>query len=415
MLKIGGNADVPRGYFGRRAPMRLLAIGVVWLLYACAPANIVEPIGQQTVPKRQDVQRHSTAAKEWQDVERHSTRAVERQDAASAATAAAMFADPTTKAGDGLQIPGLTPPDRVWSDVLWSKSEYLAWVQGRAHRTPAQAPEQISTFPSLSSATSVAPASGAFDYWDLGARSWNFSGSDGLAIRLGSGDVGTSVLSGSATLGGMHIRQQGRAPHDEEQPWKLALSLGALDQASGTGSGDLSYGPMAAHTVVQYGLDKNLALESALQVAPGMLTMSLGARVDAGVFGALRGGVAHGGVADQRGRRVQAVYDLALPDDWRLSVSNEWERPGFADLGHYDGGVGGGIRRRWAATVPTRNWGDISSTYETWQPVTGPEAQRLGFSQQFWYSPNLRIGLQAQRELASGDYDIGIRFSVPIN
>src|SRR5690606_17597790 len=109
----------------------------------------------------QDVQRHSTAAKEWQDVERHSTRAVERQDAASAATAAAMFADPTTKAGDGLQIPGLTPPDRVWSDVLWSKSEYLAWVQGRAHRTPAPPPAQISRFPSSSAATCVARASGA--------------------------------------------------------------------------------------------------------------------------------------------------------------------------------------------------------------------------------------------------------------
>src|SRR5690606_4783929 len=150
MLRIGGNAHVPHRHFGRRAPMRLLVIGVVWLLYACAPANIVEPMGQQTVPKRQDVQRHSTGAKEWQDVERHSTRAVERQDAASAATAAALKAGPTAGAGNGLQIPGSTPPDRIWSDVLWSKCEYLTWEQGLALITTSQAPDTCSAVPSLS-------------------------------------------------------------------------------------------------------------------------------------------------------------------------------------------------------------------------------------------------------------------------
>lgn len=315
-------------------------------------------------------------------------------------------------AGEGLDVPGLDPPGRTWSDLLWSKEDYRAWIQGRAYRTPLSPARQVSTFPLSSATAPVAPAAGVLDDWRLGARGWDYSTRDGLAVRLGSSEVGSSVLSRSATLGGMHLRHQGLTGYDDSRPWSLSLSVGALDYADG--DGDLSYGPVAANTVIQYGLGNNLALESAVQAAPGLLTASWGARVDAGPWGQLRGGVAHGGLDEQRGRRYQATWNVEWDDALHVSVRNEWESPGFADLGRYRGAAGGGMRRNWAATIPTRNWGDIRGTYETWQPVTGPDTQRFGFSQQFWYSPNLRIGLHGQREVGGGDYDIGILFSVPI-
>src|SRR3546814_12522871 len=72
------------------------------------------------------------------------------------------------------------------------------------------------------------------------------------------------------------------------------------------------------------------------------------------------------------------------------------------------------MRQRWTATVPTGRWGDVSGVYENEYSSTGNTRRSFGVSQQFWYSPNLRIGLKAERELVSGDYDIGLRFSVPI-
>ena len=86
------------------------------------------------------------------------------------------------------------------------------------------------------------------------------------------------------------------------------------------------------------------------------------------------------------------------------------------DLGRYRSGqvASSGVRRKWTATVPMGRWGDISGSYENEYSATGAARRSFALGQQFRYSPNLDIGLTAQRELISGDYDIGIRFSVPI-
>lgn len=318
-------------------------------------------------------------------------------------------------ASEGLSVPELDEPERAYSDLLWSKDDYRAWISGTGYQSSAQAHSSSRAFPVSFVADPVSPPAGAMAQWRLGERNWNYATENGLALRLGSTDVGSSVLAGTATLGGVHIRQSALAQPGDAKDWNFSLAFGALDYSGDAGKGDLSYGPAAANTVIHYGLSDNLALESAVQVAPDLVTTSLGGRFDTGYFGQLRAGVAHGSQADQKGWRYQAAYNVQLADELHLTVRNEWDAPGFADLGHYRGGVAPGVRRHWTATIPTQRWGDISGTYETFRPDAGSATERFGFSQQFWYSPNLRIGLQAQREVDSGDYDIGIRFSVPIN
>lgn len=332
--------------------------------------------------------------------------------AASSAETQSLTGSSLSPASEGLTVPGLTDSGRIYSDLFWTKEDYRVWSQGSGYRQPWQN-DADTVFPLSFIAEPVAAPPGAMSQWRLGERSWQYSADEGLAVRLGSGEVGSSVLAGSATLGGLHVRQSTLADQNDGQ-WSVSFALGALDY-SGSGKGDLEYGPAAANTLINYGLNEHLAFESAVQVAPDLVTTTLGGRLDTGDFGRFRAGVAHGSLGEQDGWRYQAVYDVQLADDLHLSVRNEWNNPGFADLAHYRGGVTPGTRRNWQATVPTRRWGDISGSYETFRPVAGTATERFGFTQQFWYSPNLRIGLQAKREVGTGDYDIGIRFSVPIN
>lgn len=258
------------------------------------------------------------------------------------------------------------------------------------------------------------PKPGAFDQWQRGERNWHHAVNKGLGITLGSTEVGPALFADKATLGGIHIQRAALNHSDDDTAWSGSIAVGALDYSADSKSGDLAYGPVAASTVVHYDVDNRLALESGVQIAPDLVTASLGGQWRASRWGRMRTGVAHGGLSHQRGWRYQASYDVQVMDHLRISVSNEWNTTGFADLRHYRDGAAASVRRYWNAIVPAGRWGNVRGTYENFQSADGAVTRRLGLSQQFWYSPNLRVGVQAQRELVSGDYDVGIRFSLPI-
>lgn len=258
------------------------------------------------------------------------------------------------------------------------------------------------------------PRAAALPRWQLGSRNWHHAVNKTLGVTVGSAEVVTSVFVDKTTLGGLHIQQSALPLSHASNDLTVSMAVGALDYSGKQGKGDLAYGPAAASTAVRYGSGKHMAFESGIQWAPDLLTATLGGRYDARRWGQLRAGIAHGSLSDQRGWRYLTLYDVHLMDSLRVSMRNEWSAQGFADLAHYRNGAAAGVRSNLSAVVPTRRWGDMRGTYETFRPADGLSTQRLGFSQQFWYSPNLRVDLQAQRELVSGDYDVGIRFSVPI-
>ncbi|AEC20549.1 putative secreted protein [Pusillimonas sp. T7-7] len=250
--------------------------------------------------------------------------------------------------------------------------------------------------------------------WALGAKNWSYKGDDGLDIALGSKDIVAPAWGNSARLGGISISQSSLVnAEDVENNWQYALSIGALDYSSGSG-GDLELGPTAANSVFRYGISPSFVLESQLQVAPELVSTGLGGQYRTS-WGNWSAGLAQATVGDQGGLRYQAAYELDVFGDLRLSWLGEHREPGYADLSRYtaDPSVGG-QRQQWTATVPMGRWGDLSGRYENEQTSLGDSRRSFGFTQQFWYSPNLRIGLEAERQLDGGDYDIGIRFSVPI-
>src|SRR5690606_11172482 len=89
---------------------------------------------------------------------------------------------------------------------------------------------------------------------------------------------------------------------------------------------------------------------------------------------------------------------------------------GFMDIRRYSAGSGAaeGGRHRWSASWDTDDWGTWSGSFESEHGKDGVLARRFGLNQQFWYSPNLRIGVHAEKEVIGGDYDIGLRFSFPL-
>src|SRR5690606_12005730 len=239
-------------------------------------------------------------------------------------------------------------------------------------------------------------------------------GDDGLDVALGSNDIATPAWGNSARLGGVSISQSSLVnAEDVENNWQYSLAIGALDFSSG-GAADLDLGPTAANSVFRYGVSPSLVLESELQLAPGLRSIGLGGqyRTRCGNWSA---GLARANAGASQGWRYQAAYELDMFDDLQLSWLGERRDPGYADLSRYtaDASVGG-VRQQWKATVPMGRWGDLSGKFENEQTSLGESRSRFGFTQQFWDSPNLRRGLDAQRELNSGDYDLGIRFSVPI-
>lgn len=252
--------------------------------------------------------------------------------------------------------------------------------------------------------------------WTFGTRNWRYAGDGGMSVVLGSKDVAAPAWGSTARLGGISVSQSSAVAVGEPHSWQYSMSVGALDYASDRAEGDLSYGPTASNTAVRYGLGSGFNLESQLELAPDLITTGIGGEYDARGWGVWSAGVARAHRGIEQGWRYQAAYRIEVMDDVQLSWMNERHSDGFADLSRYQGGstYPGGIRQQWGATIGLGRWGDLRGVYENEHPSLGDTRHSFGLTQQFWYSPNLRIGLEAQRELISGDYDVGIRFSVPI-
>lgn len=320
---------------------------------------------------------------------------------------AAMFYDVLLP--DDTAIPDMT------FDLFWGQSDFEQWRQLKPSvNSPGLRGSRRRGARPMRAAWLSAPSR---DPWTLGSSNWRYAGERGLDITLGSDDMAVPVWGNTARLGGISVTQSSPQNADAPDAWRYSMAVGALDYAAAQDQGDLMYGPTAGNTVVSYRLDPQLTLESQVELAPELVTTGLGGRYKTQGWGAVSAGVARGSYGMQSGWRYQAAYDIKVLDDLHLSWVKESHTPGFVDLSRYQdaGGSVGGVRDRFTATIPLGRWGDLAGIYENSRSSLGDVQRRFGFTQQFWYSPNLRIGLQAERQLVTGDYDVGIRFSVPIN
>lgn len=174
---------------------------------------------------------------------------------------------------------------------------------------------------------------------------------------LGSSQT-PKLVSGLSTvpLGGLSLA-------DESSSWRYGAAVGKINK--NTTITDLHYGPDAANAWISTQLSPSLALEGLYQHAEGYEQVGIGGRYD---FNSL----------------VDVSVNLTPSTH---SMDMHW------DLGR---------------------WGLLGANYVGKQPDQGQKQHTFGFNQQFWYSPNLRIDVEAQRQTHSGDYNMGLRFSLPV-
>lgn len=250
----------------------------------------------------------------------------------------------------------------------------------------------------------------------FGERGWRARLDESTAISLGSSEIAFPEWNESVRLGGISLSQSFLAGSDEVSQWNYALAIGAVDQSAAASSGDLEFGPTAGSLALSYDYSPRFSVESHTEVGANLLTSGLTGRYDLGALGDWRSGVSRSSTGMRQGWRYEAMADFDLADDLSLSWVGERYTDGFMDLRRYAAGADpvAGERQRWKASWDAGGGGQWSGSFETRRSRRETQQRRFGLSRQFWYSPNLRVGLHAEREIVSDDYDIGLRLSFPL-
>jgi len=260
-------------------------------------------------------------------------------------------------------------------------------------------------------------AAGKSEGWTLGARNWSYSRTDGTRLVLGNEAVQKSLWGDMPNLAGIGVSQTPAGGWRNDDQWSYSLAVGALDQSAHPGeSGDLTYGPKAGEGVVTYGLNRHLKLESQLQWASDMAVTGLGGRYDVPGWGAWRLGVSRAARDLEAGWRYRVGYEADVLESLNLGWTHDAHTSGYSDLADYQAGPleSGRNRNLWSATLSLGRWGNLEGSFEKVTSSAGVLKRKFGLSQQFWYSPNLRISLKADRELVGDSYDIGLNFAIPL-
>lgn len=251
--------------------------------------------------------------------------------------------------------------------------------------------------------------------WSTGAARWNAELDRGAEFVLGNREIITPGWQESVRLSGISLSQSFMAGSDDVSQWNYSFALGAVDQ-SASGANDLEFGPTAGSLMVSYDYNPRLRIETRTEVATDLLMSGIAGQYDLGPFGRWRSGIARSNQGMHQGWRYRAMADFDLAPQMSVGWVGERQTDGFMDIRRYAAGSSGigGERQRWSASWDVGRWGKWSGSFETVHGRSGTQQRRFGLSQQFWYTPKLRIGIHAEREAVAGDYDIGLRFSFPL-
>lgn len=251
--------------------------------------------------------------------------------------------------------------------------------------------------------------------WAFGAASWNTRLDESTELALGNSEISVPEWEESLRLSGISLSQSFLADSDDVSQWNYSLAFGAVDQ-SASGASDLRFGPTAGSLALSYDYSPEFSVETQTEVAADLVMAGVTGQYDLGALGRWRSGIARSSRGTYQGWRYRAMADFDLADDVSLGWVGERHTDGFMDVRRYAAGssVAGGGRQRWSASWDVGRWGEWSGSFETVHGSQGTQQRRFGLSQQFWYSPNLRIGIHAEREAIAHDYDIGLRFSFPL-
>lgn len=256
------------------------------------------------------------------------------------------------------------------------------------------------------------------DAWSLGARNWRYRSSAGYGVTLGSMASGAPLWGRSVRLAGVGLSRaapRGRLPAGS---WDYTVAAGALDGAAGRApvEGDLAYGPVVFDATTRYAADGDLILASRLQGGRGLTALGLGGDYAMDGAGTWRFGVSGSRQALAEGWRRQLGYTLSLYPGLDAAWVNARQGAGYADLSTIGRASGCDcVSNQWRLDLAAGRWGAISGSFERRVDAAGGLDERVGLVHGFRYGPYLRVRLETRRDLNSGDYGVGARFSLPLD
>ena len=257
------------------------------------------------------------------------------------------------------------------------------------------------------------------EQWSFGAHNWRTQLNPYTELSLGSSDIALPVWNDSVRLGGLSLSQSfmHTGEGEDDARWNYALAFGAVDHSAAGTAGDLNFGPMAGSLAFSYDYSPRVSLMSQTEVADDLLMSDVTGQYDLGQWGQWRSGISRSNQGLHQGWRYRMMGDVAVAEDIGMAWEGERYTDGFMDIRRYAGGANpaGGARQRWTASWDAGRWGTLSGLFESVHGREGVLERRFGLNQQFYYSPNLRVEVHAEREVVGGDYDIGLRFSFPLN
>ncbi len=251
--------------------------------------------------------------------------------------------------------------------------------------------------------------------WNAAAARWNTRLDGNTEISLGNSEFVSTQWEDSLRLSGISLSQSFLASNATDPQWRYSFALGAVD-LSAAGANDLQFGPAAGAMAVSYDYSERLNLAARTEVASDLFLTGISSQYDFGALGRWRSSVARSNRGQEEGWRYRAMADVDLMEDVTLGWMGERHTEGFMDVRRHAAGASsvGGARHKWSASWDVGRWGEWSGSFETVRNRDGVQQRRFGLMQQFWYSPKLRVGIHAEREVVADDYDIGLRFSFPL-
>lgn len=254
------------------------------------------------------------------------------------------------------------------------------------------------------------------DEWQLGANAWRYHSTQNMRLTLGQHQPTLGSGLAVAPVGGLSVskQQQGFLGLIDKTPWRYGLTLGKVDQ--NVGGLQLRYGAAVGRAWADIELSPTLKLDGIYQQSHNYQQVGVGTQLDGDSWGKWSLSLAQSQLDTQTGWRYQGRYGVDLSETVHLSWNTDTYVGTYTKLTQIQGRKNTtpqqehGVNVQWDSTV----LGKVGANYANQIRRYGANEQSLGISQQFWYSPNLRVDIDAQREKHSGDYNMGLRFSMPI-
>lgn len=237
-------------------------------------------------------------------------------------------------------------------------------------------------------------------------------------VRFVLGSNTTKLVSGLSTvpLGGISMADQMDIKSIYTGPirWRYGAAVGMVDKNKKVT--DLNYGTGAARAWVNVHLSSHLSVDGLYQRALHYEQLGVGGRYDFASLGVWAINLTQSQHQAQQGWRYQGRYEVDLTPTIDVAISAATYSGQFSNLlqaqnhSQTSSQSKHGMDVHWDAG----RWGKFGANYAIASPRLGQKQHEFGFNQQFWYSPNLRIDIDAQRQTQSGDYNVGLRFSLPV-